>query len=162
MDISDEQRLRLERYTDRTATVCALAVIPVIIIEQTTTSPAILQAAVFASWTIWWVFLVDAAAKVLAFGRGWFRRASSWLSIAIIIVSYPGITQIFAATRALQLARLGRTSRILTALRLARLATILGRALSGLRRIMDPQSFPYVALGVLAVVFLGGAGLYFS
>ena len=34
------------------------------------------------------------------------RRASSWLSIAIIIVSYPGITQIFAATRALQLARL--------------------------------------------------------
>lgn len=159
--ISSERGRHVERFTDRCATFCALAVIPVIVIEQTTTSPVVLQAAVVASWIIWWAFVADAIAKLLAFGRGWLRQGSSWLALAIIVVSYPGLTQIFAATRALQLARMGRTTRLLTALRLMRLATILGRALSGLRRILDPQSFPYVALSVLAVVFLGGAGMYF-
>ncbi len=153
---------RAEKLVDRLATVSALLVIPVILVEQYAADPLWLQLASMTSWLIWWAFVADGMLKLATYGVGWLRTWVAWVSIVIIVLSYPALTQWIAAARVARLARFGRAGRVLNVIRLLRLGVIITRALSGLRRILNPRSFPYVALAVAGIVLIGGAALYFA
>jgi len=156
-------RARAVRVMDRAATLGAIAVVPIIFVEQAATDPGLLAAAEMLNWWIWWVFVADAAVSLLVIGRPWLKRRSAWISILVIVVSYPGLGELLAGTRLVRagrLVRLGRASRIVTALRLTRLAAVASRATIGLGRLLDPAALPYVAFLVLLVVSIGGAALY--
>lgn len=160
-DVSTRARA-IEPRVDRLTTVGALAVIPVILVEFAAHEPRVLQAAAVANWVIWWLFVVDAVVKAASFGRSWFRTAGAWVSVFIVVLSYPALTEWLTGVRVARLARLSRTSRLATVLRVARLGVWAARAIGGLRRVLDPQAMPFITLGVVGVVFVGGAGLYIA
>lgn len=149
---------------DLLATISALAVLPVIFLEHVATDPHWLEVARIANWAIWWVFVIDVVVKTWAFGWNWLRGRSAWVSIAVIVVSYPALGEALASARLIRLtrmARLGRAGRLVRVLRLLRLIAVASRVTIGLQRILDPQALPYVALLVLLIVTIGGAALYF-
>jgi voltage-gated potassium channel Kch len=163
---------RLEPKVDFAATIAAIAVVPVVILEFAATTQFWRDVAVSANWVIWWLFVLDAVVEAVVFRSRWLRRASAWIDIAIIVLTYPGLTQLLATARLARLGRLARTgraarfsrlarsSRFLTVIRLSRLGAVASRVVFGLRRVMDPQAFPFVTLLVAGVVVVGGAGLF--
>ncbi len=161
-------RQRLLWISDIVATASALLVLPVIAIEMRATDPAWLRTAVVANWAIWLVFPFDAAANLFVVGPAWLRQRSAWLNVAIIVASFPVLPELMASTRMLRLARLGRlgrvaqSARLVRVLRMSRLLVIIPRAFVGLRRILDPAAFPFVAAAVGLVVIAGGVALYLS
>jgi voltage-gated potassium channel len=159
--ITSRQRIAaLEPVVDRLATIGALAVIPVLLVEFGSTDPRWLQVAYLVNWVIWWIFAVDIVVKPVAFGRSWLRTPGAWLSLAVVLLSFPGLTQMLAGMRFVMVARLARAGRIIRILRIARLAILASRALSGLHRVLDPQAMPFVTLAVLGVALAGGAAMY--
>jgi voltage-gated potassium channel len=149
-----------EPKVDLAATVAACAVVPLILVEMLARDPRWLFGATLANWAIWFSFLLDAVVKLFAFGPAWLRRGSAWFNIALVALTYPGLGALFASARLLRLARVGRSGRALRALRVARIGSLTSRALVGLRRVLDPDAFPFVALAVVLVVTIGGAALY--
>lgn len=99
------QRFRLPVLT------AALAVIPVIWIEETTSNPELLMATMVANWVIWGVFAGEYAALATA-DRRWWRTREAWFDLAIVAVSFPLLGAVFATARLLRLLRLLRLGRV--------------------------------------------------
>ena len=102
------QRFRLPVLT------AALAVIPIIWIEETTSNSELLTAAMAANWVIWGVFAGECAALAAA-DRRWWRTREAWLDLAIVAVSFPLLGAVFATARLLRLLRLLRLGRVVAA-----------------------------------------------
>ena len=85
----------------------ALAVIPIIWIEETTSNPELLMTAKVANWVIWGVFAGEYAALAAA-DRRWWRTRETWLNLAVVAVSFPLLGAVFATARLLWLLRLLR------------------------------------------------------
>ena len=91
----------------------AFLVIPVVFIEEYSTTGWLLTVAGIANWLIWAVFAAEFGMVVsLADNRvGYARRAG--LDLLVIVVSFPLLPELFALSRLVRLARLSRVLRTL-------------------------------------------------
>lgn len=152
-----DRLLRLEPRVDLAATASAIAVIPLVFVEQTASDPATLQVAHLVNWLIWFVFLVDAMIKGFVHGLAWLKTRWAWVEIAIVVLSFPLLGELLASLRLARLARFGRLTRTT---RIARIAVVGLRVVQGMKRILDPRAMPFVSLAVLLIVALGAATEY--
>ncbi|MBM4265631.1 MAG: hypothetical protein FJ144_03280 [Deltaproteobacteria bacterium] len=119
----------------------ALALIPVVLTNLSIESPSWVPGEGIADWAIWSIFAVDAATKAVAFGRGWLRKSSAWLDLAILALTFPAMPALLSELRLVRLTNLGRMARIMAVVRLVRLLVLAQRAGTGLRRILSPEAF---------------------
>jgi voltage-gated potassium channel len=124
--------------------LAALISVPLTIVEVNGQNGPLFQV---ADWTIWTVFAIEyALALALAESR---RRyfASAWLSLLVVLVSFPLLPALFA------LARLARLMRLL---RLVRLVAFGARLLPALKSALGRRGLIYVlALFVLLIIMAG-------
>lgn len=154
-------RLRAaERLVDVAATIGALAVVPVLLVEAGTDDPAWLFGAVVANWAIWSLFLVDAGLKLRTHGTRWARSLDGVVSLAIVVLTFPVLGEAFALARLTRLSRVVRLSRFARFVRLGRAGVAGVRLVRGVRRLGAPGALPYLTLATLAIVTLGGAAFY--
>lgn len=103
-----------------------------------------------ADWVIWAVFVADYfLGLVVATDRVRYVRGE-WLSLGVVLVSFPLLPSLFA------LARLARLARLIRLVRLVALATRLG---SGLKATVGRQSFLYLLSLFLLLILMAGAGM---
>ena len=101
-----------------------------------------------ADWIIWAVFAVEyLLALTLADNR---RRyiARAWLSLLVVLISFPLLPSVFALARLARLARL---------LRLVRLVTFGARLVPALKATIGRQSLVYVLALFLLLILMAGA-----
>ena len=129
----------------------ALLVIPVVFIEEYSTTGWLLTAVGVANWLIWAAFAAEFAVVVsLAQNRAAYARMA-WLDLLIIAISFPVLPELLALTRLVRLARLSRLLRTL------RLFPILVRGFTALGRLFKKRGFGYVTLVFLLVALATGA-----
>ncbi|MYB44187.1 MAG: two pore domain potassium channel family protein [Acidimicrobiia bacterium] len=129
----------------------ALLVIPVVFIEEYSTTAWLLTAAGVANWLIWAAFAAEFAVVVsLAQNRAAYAQ-KAWLDLVIIVISFPVLPELLALTR---LSRLARLSRLLRTLRVV---PILVRGFNALGRLFKKRGFGYVTLVFLLVALTTGA-----
>ena len=127
----------------------ALLLVPLILIQVTSTDPETLAAVEIANALIWvafaadLIFLARQASSVGAFLR------ERWLEIAIVLLSPPFILPAEAAS-----------VRLLRLLRLVRLVAVLGRLRKGSGRALGRQGLVYIAVLAALFVFVGGVGIH--
>jgi voltage-gated potassium channel len=153
---------RVDRWFNWPIIVLTVAMIPVLIVQETSKDPLLLQTADAANWIIWLAFVVEFTVKfALTPNRSAFLR-SAWLEILIIVLTPPflSVPETMEGVRLLRLGRLTRLtrlSRLLPLLRIALLSSLITRLL---KRTLSPTAFPYVALVVILVAVVGGAGFF--
>lgn len=129
----------------------ALLVIPVVFIEEHSTTGWLLTAAVIANWLIWAAFATEFAVVIsLAQNRAAYAR-KAWLDLLIIVVSFPLLPELLALSRLLRLVRLSRLLRTL------RLFPILVRGFTALGRLFKKRGLGYVTFVFLLVALTTGA-----
>jgi voltage-gated potassium channel len=127
----------------------ALLLIPVLLLEETSSDPGVVQLATVANAFIWGVFTLD---YVLDLRWSADRRAyvrTHWFDLALIVVSPPLLVPPEA-----------QALRVLRAVRLARAFAIIGVVAERLGRPLSRQA-ALAILAVLAVVVLAG-GLFIT
>lgn len=124
--------------------VAALMVIPVVFVESTASPGWLLSAAGIANWLIWAAFAAEFVVVIwLADDRVAYARVA-WLDLFIIIVSFPVLPELFAASRLVRLARA------------IRMFPILVRGIFALRRLFKKRGLGYVSSAwVLIAVAMG-------
>jgi len=124
--------------------LAALVSVPLTIVEVNGQNDLSFQV---ADWAIWAVFAIE---YVLAFALARRRRryfATAWLSLLVVVVSFPLLPAVFAVVRLARLMRL---------LRLVRLAAFGARLVPALKSTLGRRGLVYVlALFVLLVVMAG-------
>jgi voltage-gated potassium channel len=125
--------------------VLALAVIPVILIEESNPSDTWRLVAVLANSVIWVGFAAELAFVLSVAKRKRAALKAHWLDVGIVLLTPPFLPALFAALRLARLLRL---------LRLVRLAALGSRMLTTEKLLASRQGFRYVALatGLLIVV----------
>jgi voltage-gated potassium channel len=131
---------KVERYLDVVVLVAALAVVPVIIVEQSHAGPTAKSVAEVANWVIWILFAAQAT-LMLAFSadrRGWAQHHK--LELAVVIFTPPVLP---AGLQLLRVLRLLRLLRLVVAVKLA-------------RRLFTLDGVKYAAILTAAVIVAGG------
>jgi voltage-gated potassium channel len=136
--------------------IAALAVVPVILIEEQAASTAWLTTASWANWVIWALFFVEYVTVMALTESRWAYTKMAWLDVFIIIVSLPVLPALLASTRLLRVARL---TRILRMLRLVRLAAVVTRGGVATRAIFKTRGLGYILVLTLLLA-LGIGGLF--
>jgi voltage-gated potassium channel len=138
----------LPAWANRALIVAALAVVPVVVLDETQPRGGLATLAFALNWLIWGAF---AAELMVLLARSTDRRGWLWrhpLDVAIVVFTppfLPGVLQIF------RVARLTRLFRILRLLRLARTAR-------SMRMLSSSQALAWAALSTALVVLAGGVG----
>ncbi|HEX2680884.1 MAG TPA: ion transporter, partial [Candidatus Dormibacteraeota bacterium] len=134
----------LVRPIDGFVVLAVLLSIPITIVEVNGQNGPTFQV---ADWLIWFVFVVDYTLNLALAGNRRQYMASAWLSLLVVIVSFPLLPSVFAFVRLARLARL---------LRLVRLVTFGARLGQALKATLGRRAFIYVlALFALLIVMAG-------
>lgn len=150
-----ERATQTRRWFEIPVLVAALAVVPVIFLEERATTDWHLDIAAAANWGIWSVFLIEYLVVVSLADSRWGFTRKAWLDVVIIVVSFPALPGLLAATRLVRLTRLARALRIL---RFVRLAAILSRGGQAAGVIFRKRALGYViTLTFLLALGIGGA-----
>lgn len=155
-DVLSPRAIAVRRRFEIPVLVAALAVVPVIFVESTSTSSSVLQAAYWANWAIWAAFLVEYIAVVSVTERRWAYTKKAWLDVLVIVVSFPALPAVLASTR---LVRLTRLTRVLRLLRLLRLAAVMSRGARAAGAVFRTRGVGYVAV-ITLLVALGIGGTF--
>lgn len=140
----------IEKRLEIAAIIAALATVPVTILQTQNYDSGWL---LLADWMIWGVFAAEYAFLMATSDNRLHTTRKHWLSVTIIIVSFPLLPALFAATRLARLLRL---------VRLVRLVLVAERGAKAIKAIVRQHEFIYilsitaflvvVAAGVMAVV----------
>ena len=122
----------------------ALLLIPVLLLEETSSDPSVVQVATATNALIWLAFALDYAIDVWRADRRSAYVKSHWFDLALIVVSPPLLVP--AAAQAL---------RALRALRLLRAIAVVGIVVERLGRPLSRDA-ALVLAGMLAVVVIAG------
>lgn len=141
------------RRLDVGATIGALAVIPILVLESTARDPRAHALADGANWAVWVLFLADALAKAATRGPGWLRTRDGVLGVVVTVLSFPVLADPAGSLRAASVARAARAARLIRPM-LALLSAV--RLVRGIRRLGSPEALPWLTLGTSAVVVVGG------
>jgi voltage-gated potassium channel len=132
----------MKRRIEVPVLVAALAVVPVIIIEEQSTSVTAMSVAFVLNWIIWGVFLFEylVMMRLLDDRRAYSRKSS--LNIVIIVFSFPALPALLASFRLLRLVRLGSARQLL---RLLRIAAVPARGGSPIHGVFTKGGLGYLA-----------------
>lgn len=141
MRAMDERSERIAKWFEWPVLIAALAVIPVILIEQSNAKEPWDTIAAVGNWLIWLTFAVEffTILAVVPRKRWWLRHHP--LEVVIVFLTPPFMPSSLQAFRALRLLRV---------LRLARLAPLV-------RRMFSPDGLRWAAILALLTVVVGGA-----
>jgi voltage-gated potassium channel len=132
--------LTVLRVTEPAILVAAIASVPLTMAETGHSSVWLYV----ADWLIWAVFVVAFLALVVtAPNRGAYLKRD-WLTVAIILVSFPALPSAFGITRVL---------------RLLRLAALTARAVPAVRAVFGRLEVVYLAFVTVFVIVVAGAAL---
>ena len=147
--------------------IISLAVIPVLIVEQTATTATMANVAWVANAFIWFAFVVEYALMMSVVPDRWGYTKKNWLDVVIIVFSPPvfvpeamaGI-RLLRSLRVFRLFRAARAARVARVSRFARVLAFGGRTLNGLNRVFSKNSMHYVA-GMTLLLVLGAGTIFF-
>lgn len=131
-----------ERGLEALVVLAALATIPLTVAQEQAVADPLLAV---ADWVVWAVFLIEYVIMMALTPSRWAYARRNWLSVVVIVLSFPALPNLLEFVR---LARLGR---------LLRLILITIRGLKALRVVLGRPGLVYVG-AVSAVVILGGGG----
>lgn len=143
---ASRRRNAIERLLEALVTLAALATIPLVIAQEQGLSDPI---TVVVEWLTWAVFLADLAIMLAlvpdrrAYARG------HWLSLAIIVLSFPLLPALLDLVRLTRLARL---------LRLLRATAVSPRAMHAIHHVLGREGIASLA-ALTAFLILTGGGL---
>lgn len=147
-----ESRLqRLVRRFEWPMALLALLVIPVLVLEDRATTPALREVANAINWAIWIAFLVEfairwSADRTLAFPR------KAWFDLMLLVVAPPfGVPDAMQGIRSLRVLRL---------LRLVRAVSVAVMGFRLAQRHFAKKNFHYVLLIAVGTVVLGAVAVY--
>ncbi|MDX1467785.1 MAG: ion channel [Acidimicrobiia bacterium] len=154
----NEKAATARRRFELPVLIAALAVVPVIYIEETSTSTTMLAIADIANWLIWLAFAVEYTVVMTLTSPGlrWAYTKKSWLDVLVIVLSMPLLPALLASSRLLRLTRLARVFRLL---KLVRLAAVLTRAGRSAGVIFKKRGLGYIVL-LTVIVALGIGGVF--
>jgi len=101
-------------------------------------------------WVLWAVFAVEFFVLLLTAPRRVTYLRSSWLSVAIVVLTFPLLPHLLSALR------LARLARITSVLRVLRIGLVSARGAQALRAILGRAGFVYVLGLTGTVVVVGG------
>lgn len=133
--------------------VAALAVIPLLVMEEQFTSPTAVTWLRVLDWLIWGTFAVEFFTMMAITPNRKAYARSAWLDIAIVLVTLPLLPQLLASIR---LARLGRVVQILRLLRLLRLTALVNRSGALIQRIFGTSGLGWLLAGLIMMVAVSG------
>ena len=150
--LTDRGRI-LKRRFSVAIVLAAVAVIPLLVMEEQFTSPTAVTWLRVADWVTWSVFAVEffTMLAITPDKKAYVRCA--WLDIVIVLVTLPLLPYLMATLR---LARLGRLVEILRLLRLLRLAAIVNRAGALVQRIFGTSGLGWLLTGLIMMVVVSG------
>ena len=131
--------------------IAALFIIPVILIEERSTSEGWVTVGFVLNWLIWGTFVAEFVTMIRLVDDKWRYAKSDWLDVVIIVVSFPALPLLLASLRVLRVVRLASALRVL---HLVKLAAVMTRAALSLRRLFHRAVLKY-ALAVSALLALG-------
>lgn len=146
---------RLRRASEVAVVAAAALLLPVLLVEQHAHAPHWLALAAAADWMIWSVFAADLVLLLLP-GTPLRRRRWVLLDLAIVVISFPLLPDLLAATRLVRLLRLGPALRTISALRLVIVSTRAGVAVHRLTRRRGLRLVASLTL----LLWLGAAGVF--
>lgn len=146
--------------------IISVAVIPVLFVEYTTTSPALATATWIANVLIWLAFVAEYALMMSVVPDKWAYTKRAWLDVVIIVLSPPifmpeamaGVRAL-RSLRSLRLFRAARAARIARVARLSRFVRLLafaGRAVGGANRVLKKNSLHFVLLVTVVLIMVAG------
>jgi voltage-gated potassium channel len=151
-EISERER-RLLKYLGRAVAVAAVATLPITVVELN--GPGALWVSA-ADWVIWLVFMTEWLLMMQfppeaggftgsgTFDRGNWRDWRNWLSVFVLVISFPLLYPAFQLVRLVRVVRLARIGRA-TAVTTGALGKTLGR-----------RGVIYVAALILSAIVVGG------
>ena len=139
-------RSKLERPLDFLVILAAIGTIPLTVVQTRGIDEIWVTA---ADWLIWAVFLVEYWLMVTMMKDRWAYTRRNWLSVSVIILSFPALPHLLALVRLTRLVRL---------LRLIRVLLVTTRAIQAMRVSLAGQGLLYVAT-LTTILTLAGGGL---
>jgi voltage-gated potassium channel len=134
----------LEEGLEILVVLAALATIPLTIAETVSTTSVGLAV---ADWVVWSVFLAEYLIRASRAASWGVYARRHWLSVAVIVLSFPLLPTVLA------LVRVGRLVRLL---RLLRVLAVTGRAVQALGVVLARRGLVYVA-SVTTMLVIGSA-----
>ena len=143
----------LKRRLSVLIVMAAVAVIPLLVMEEQFTSPTAVTWLQVIDWVIWGVFLGELAVMLIVTPdrRAYLRCA--WLDVVIVLVTLPLLPYLLASLR---LARLGRLVEVLRLLRLLRLAAVVNRTGALIQRVFGTSGLGWLLSGLIVLVIVSG------
>jgi voltage-gated potassium channel len=142
---SDQTIGRLDWFFEAPVILAAIATVPLTIVQVRGDDSRWIVA---LDWTIWLIFAVDLFIASVHWRWQTFRK--EWLSIAVVVLSFPGFSPLLAFTR------LVRLSRLMRLLRLARLVFVASRGLRAIREILFQHGLIYLICANVILIIVGG------
>ncbi len=139
-------RSKLERPLDFLVILAAIATIPLTVVQGRGVDTIWVAA---ADWLVWAAFLVEYCLMVRMMKDRWAYTRRNWLSVSVIILSFPALPHLLALVRLTRLVRL---------LRLIRVLVVTTRAMQAMRVSLAGQGLLYVAT-LTTILTLAGGGL---
>jgi hypothetical protein len=124
LKIEEEREARIERGLEIAIIIAALATLPLTAAYWFEWNGLWVT---IGDWAIWVVFVIEYAFFMLVSPNRWQTTKERWISIAIIIFSFPMLHEILRTTRLIRLARFVpvlRTSRVLRQIHFLRLSNV--------------------------------------
>ncbi len=143
---SDQPQPLVERRLEIAAIIAALISVPLTIMQEGGVDRTYIA---IADWIVWGVFTLEFIVLMVRSKDRRMTARNQWLSIVLIVVSFPVLTMIFTYARLLRLLRLAR---------LLRLVLIAKRGVLAFKVVLSRNEVIYVA-GVTTFLVFIGAGI---
>lgn len=145
--VTAETRHRIERVFEVVVILAALASLPLTIAQVRGVDTLTVA---LADWMIWSVFLAEYVVLMAIVPNRREYTERNWLSVAVIVLSFPVLHSLLATTRLIRLVRL---------LRLLRLVAVSGRTMTALRIVFGRHEMIFIATLAAFLVLAGGTAL---
>lgn len=139
----DQPQPLVERRLEIAAIIAALVSVPITIMQE---EGADLTYIAIADWIVWSVFALEFTVLMVRSNDRRMTARAQWLSIVLIIVSFPVLTMVFTWARLLRLLRVAR---------LLRLILITKRGVLAFKVVFSRNEVIYVASVTTFLVFIG-------
>ena len=137
---------RWERPLDFLVILAALATIPIVVLQERHYDHLVVSV---IDWLIWAIFFVEFVFGLIVVKNRKAYTRSNWLGIAVIVFSFPLLSDLLASIRVLRVARIAR---------LIRVVAVTGRGLHAMRSSLAGQSLIYVG-ALTALLTISAAAL---
>ena len=133
--------------------IAALAIIPLLVMEEQFTSPGAMIGLRVADWLIWGVFAIELAVMLVVTPDRKAYLRCRWLDVVTVAFTLPLLPYLMAGLR---LARLGRLVEVLQLLQLQRLAAVVNGAGAVVQRIFGTLGLGYLLAAVVGLTIVSG------